>query len=264
MSFRWLGVAGVELKTDDFTIIIDPSFTRPWFGMFVWLRARPKTDLIHEHIPQADAILVTHGHYDHLLDVPEAARLTGAPVYGSANIVNICRAVGLPEFQLHLVSVGDTFTLGPAQIDVTVSSHIHTPADFLINKPLPRRLRYPLRLSDYRMDQNLGYRITLGGQRFLFGKQPLPADIWFTMPYDPAQDIAEKNKTVGARRIVPIHWDDFFRPLHWQRRPAWRPVDLHAPYPRRMHLEQIQQELEAFNPGVEVLMPELFKDYPLE
>lgn len=136
-TFRWLGVAGVEITDGEFTVVVDPSFTRPWFGMFLWLRARPKPELVRKYVPKADAILVTHGHYDHLLDVPDAARFTGARVYGSSNIVRICRAAGVPASQLEEVSPGEDFINGAVHVDVTTSQHIHTPADFLINRPLP-------------------------------------------------------------------------------------------------------------------------------
>ncbi len=254
----------VEITYGEFTVVVDPSFTRPWFGMLLWLRTRPKVELIRQYVPKADAILVTHGHYDHLLDVPDAARHTGARVYGSSNIIRICQAAGVPASQLEEVSPGEDFITGPAHVDVTTSRHVHTPADLLINKPLPRRMRYPFRLSDYHMDVNLGYRISLGGQRFLFGQQPLPADTWFIMPYETPQEIAEKNKMVGAQRIVLIHWDDFFRPLAWAQRPAWQPVSLSTPLPRRMPLEDICRELEQLNPGVEVLMPEIFHQYSVD
>lgn len=125
-------------------------------------------------------------------------------------------------------------------------------------------MRYPFRLSDYRMDINMGFRVSFGGQRFLFGQQPLPADTWFIMPYEKAHAIAEKNKIIGAKKIVLIHWDDFFRPLAWAQRPGWQPVNLHYLLPRNMNLGKICSELEHHNPGVEVVMPELFKEYHSE
>ena len=80
ITLRWLGVAGIELGCPGRRIVFDPYFTRiPLRDMF-FARVRSNPDLVKRHLPAADAIFITHSHFDHLLDASEAARQTGAGV----------------------------------------------------------------------------------------------------------------------------------------------------------------------------------------
>src|SRR5258708_40356377 len=83
VGMRWLGVAGTELSGDGRTLLIDPFVSRPparrlWAG-----RVAPDGALVAEKVPQGDVVLVTHAHWDHIMDVPEVARPPRPPAYGS-------------------------------------------------------------------------------------------------------------------------------------------------------------------------------------
>jgi len=60
VSFRWLGVAGIEVCTCDQVLTIDPFFTRPRFLRMWFGRVEPDHALISEQLPHCDAILITH------------------------------------------------------------------------------------------------------------------------------------------------------------------------------------------------------------
>ena len=102
VRFRWLGVAGIELLSSeelmaDESLLIDPFFTRPpiwrlWFG-----RVAPNPARIPASLPRCDHILVSHAHYDHLLDVPVIARRTLARVYGSANTCALLQSLRITQ-----------------------------------------------------------------------------------------------------------------------------------------------------------------------
>jgi len=48
------------------------------------------TTLIDQHVNKADQILIGHGHWDHMADVPYIAKKTGAMVIGSESHANSC------------------------------------------------------------------------------------------------------------------------------------------------------------------------------
>ena len=82
-----------------------------------------KETLINEIINKTDHILITHAHYDHLLDVPVIARQTGAQVFGSANVCSLLQVLQVPSAQLHELHAFDEIELPYAHARVIPASH---------------------------------------------------------------------------------------------------------------------------------------------
>src|SRR5438309_3563155 len=83
IRITYLGVNGYQFEADGHALLVDPYFTRARF----WTAAAnqpiasdpAKVRLGLEHVrPRVDAVLVTHAHFDHLLDVPTIMHTTGA------------------------------------------------------------------------------------------------------------------------------------------------------------------------------------------
>lgn len=105
----WWGHAAFVLRTPGGAVIaIDPWLTNP---------KAPKD------IPQPealDAILVTHGHFDHVGETKALAQKTGAKVYGSFELVSL---LGLPEAQGVGANPGGTFKVKDATIHLVEAVH---------------------------------------------------------------------------------------------------------------------------------------------
>jgi glyoxylase-like metal-dependent hydrolase (beta-lactamase superfamily II) len=86
-----------------------------------------------------EAILVTHGHFDHVEGVAGLAEATGAKVYCSAAVIGVlkgdqgCSASGLPVPALnesHLTVIADTSAIQVGTLAVSViETPGHTPGD---------------------------------------------------------------------------------------------------------------------------------------
>jgi hypothetical protein len=226
LSFRWLGVQGIELRCGEQSLAIDPFFTRPPLRAFLLLsHVTPDEEQARQMLPACNFILITHSHYDHVMDVPGLALHTRAKVFGSPNTGRILSIYGVPPDQYQVVKAGQRLSLGPFEVEVLAGLHVRLPVDRLINGAVNPRLRPPLRLVDYRMDYPLGYSIEVQGVRILFCPgEPRPADILFTgVDWKPDfyYDLLADCKPA---LFVPLHWDDFFRPIAEPARELKRPV----------------------------------------
>lgn len=112
-EIQWLGQATTRITTPGGkVIVIDP-----------WVTSNPKTPeqlKSLEAMGKVDLILVTHGHFDHFADAPALAKLTNAPVYGPAGLMQSAAALGiLPASQAVRFGKGGTVTPIGADIKIT-------------------------------------------------------------------------------------------------------------------------------------------------
>ena len=97
IRFRWLGTGGIELVVNDQVLLIDPYFTRFPLRKLVLGRVRPNRALIGDTIKHSDYVLLSHAHFDHLMDVPDMVRNTGAVAIGSPNSCRLCSSNPIEE-----------------------------------------------------------------------------------------------------------------------------------------------------------------------
>lgn len=267
-TFRWLGVAGIELRLDGRVLAVDPFFTRcePWR---VVARVEPDRPLIGRALPTCDYVLVSHAHWDHMMDVPEVVRVTGALALGSPNTCRLLGACGVAPDRIRPIAPGDRLALGPFTVDVLPAEHL----TFLGRPPLrgglPRRLRPPLRPYQYRMDADYSFLIEAAGLRILdwtsAGADGAPeADVLCMQPYLAPRQCAQLLEAVRPRVVVPVHWDDFTRPLSRPQRPVLDPRALRrGRLLQRVDLAEFQRSVQATLPRATVLLPEILEAYPL-
>lgn len=246
LTAAWFGTSAVLLSDGTHAVFVDPFFTRPP-GLLNLLRnaaiapdeARIAAWLRRAGVMRLDAVLVSHSHYDHAMDAGVVARLTGAPLLGSASTANVGRGAGLPETQLRAVASGERIALGPFTVTFVESRH----AGATGGRPtgdIEAPLTPPARVLDYRqggtfsilIEHPQGTVLHHGSAGFVPGVLKLRrADVVFlgiaVLP-DLDTYLAEVVDAVGARRVVPVHWDDFTRPLEQPLRPAPLFVDLDA------------------------------------
>jgi L-ascorbate metabolism protein UlaG (beta-lactamase superfamily) len=268
ICYRWLGVAGLEFTADGYSLLIDPFFTRPGkLALLSGKRVRPDAKLIAQHITSADAILVTHAHYDHLLDVPEVMHQTGARAYGTANTCDVLALHNISVEKVERIGSGDHLSLGPFEVDVFPAIHTRIPFQRLLNGPLEKRLlvrpHLPLRLMDYRMDTCLSFHIRTGDRAFLVGNHPVPADVLFIAPYNKGRPVDEAVKVINPRQVVLIHWDDFTRSIS---SPLLSMPVTPIQGPRagrrmlgRIDMEAVVKQMERKLPGARVIIPQLLQ-----
>jgi L-ascorbate metabolism protein UlaG (beta-lactamase superfamily) len=234
VSVTFLGVSTLLIDGGDGAVLTDGYFSRPGLLQvgtrpLVSSPARVAGCLERAGIDQVAAVACVHSHFDHALDAPTVARRTGADLVGGRSTVRIGLGHGLPAGRIRQVADGDEVDLGGFRATFVASRHC--PPDRFPGE-IRRPVRSAARASAYRCGEAwsilLRHRRTdrgllvqgsagfvpgaLAGQRadvaYLgvgqLGLRPVP---------EIEQYWAETVRTIGARRVVLIHWDDFFRPL---------------------------------------------------
>ncbi|MGP3979852.1 MBL fold metallo-hydrolase [Streptomyces sp. KR80] len=272
---RWLGNNGWEIRVGSgdqaATVLIDPWLTRFRTGTYTAKGADPATpirvdrELIDGHGLRADQILVTHGHYDHITDVPHLAATTGATVFGTESHVNLMLAMDAPAKQLSMVQGGEYLQFDGYTIEVLRSVHSmvgnHPQVPFPGTRPAAPPPR-PRTIADLVEGGSLAYRITagdltivnLGGANYseadLAGRH---ADVVMVQPGGNSVHayVPRLLRILGhPAYVLPTHWDDFDHPLGEPAR-DWgglaslkRAVHEASPKSRFVRLEH----LETFTP----------------
>ncbi len=239
VTLRWWGNNGWEIRLPGGKVVlIDPWLTRFRTGTYTPEGADPETRLevdkrlIDSYVDsgelRADHILVTHGHYDHLTDVPYLARKTGATVIGTETHLSLMKALGAPEGQLAVASGGENLAFDGYTIRVVRSLHSAVGPRAQVPFPGTRPLaesRVPTKIKHLVEGGTLSYEVSGGGVSVLnFGGSNyveselagLHPDV-LLMPVGGGKIVdyaARLLRTVGyPRYVVPTHWDDFDHPL---------------------------------------------------
>lgn len=84
MKITFYGHASLGIEVSDVTILVDPFIT-----------GNPKASHINIEELEADYIFVTHAHQDHILDVENIAKRTGAIVVSNFEIVSHFEKLGI-------------------------------------------------------------------------------------------------------------------------------------------------------------------------
>jgi len=134
LELTYFGTAGWRISDGRVVVLVDPYLSRLKYGGgghpdddrptfstddVAW----SDTTLIDSHITEADFILCTHSHFDHLGDVPYIARKTGAKVIGHETATTILRAYGIPEEQLYTVKGGEDYQFENFSVRVVPGLH---------------------------------------------------------------------------------------------------------------------------------------------
>lgn len=128
IKIQFVGVSTLVISDDSTTIMTDGFFSRfaSWdmlFGTIEPQKADIKWALDKLAMDKLDAILVVHSHFDHAMDAPEVAKLTGAPMYGSESTANIGRGWNLPENQIKVFQNRQPMQFGKFKVTPILSNH---------------------------------------------------------------------------------------------------------------------------------------------
>jgi L-ascorbate metabolism protein UlaG (beta-lactamase superfamily) len=193
VDIRWLGQSCFELKAGGTTVLTDPFLT-----------GNPKAAASADEV-EADVILLTHGHADHLGDTVDIAKRTGATVVAIVELANEIAGAGVEN--VLDPNYGGTVTFDWGWVKLVPAWHTavspngtpHMPAGLLIH--IGDRLVYHLGdtalFSDIKLIAQRGDKVDLA---------LVPIGGHYTMDRFDAVTAVE---LINPQQVIPCHYNTF-------------------------------------------------------
>ena len=213
----WLGHSAFRITSvTGKVIIIDPFLT-----------SNPRTPAKYKNLSalgKVDLILVTHGHRDHMFDLGELAKLTGAAVIANYELARSLVAAGILDVNKTVMGInmgGSIAPIGPG-IKVHMVPAVHTAMiDMSEINPEWKGARFfeGGAAVGYVIEFENGFKIYHSGDTDVFGDMALIGRMYkpdlalvciggyFTM--DPEGAALALREFIKPKQVIPMHYGTF-------------------------------------------------------
>ena len=193
MKFTYFGHSCFQVEAAGKKLLFDPFIT-----------PNDRAKAIDVEQIEADYILISHAHFDHLADAEVVAKRTGAPIISNWEIVSWFGAKGLTG---HPMNHGGAFSFPFVKVKYTIAHHSSSfpdgsyggnPGGFLVETS--EGAFY------YSGDTALTYDMKLLGEAVALRFAVLPVGDNFTMGAD---DAARAAEFLNVKEVIGVHYDTF-------------------------------------------------------
>lgn len=260
----WTGAAGLRFETGEQMILIDPYYTR--IGIFPTLFApiSPDPAAIARHIRETDkitAVIVSHTHSDHALDVPYIAARYDGELVGSASLDTLMRIYDLPA-RTTICHGGETVALSDiAKVTMIRSTHgLVAFGKVPFAGEISPVSTLPMKAKAYRVGTAFMPQLELDGTCFLhtgsanFIEDELnghTCDVLFlcVAGWQKRNGYPERiMELTQPKAIVLFHYDDFSRPHRHGARTRRMPF---------LDMPGLTQRIKSTSRDVDLIVPEI-------
>lgn len=214
-----------------------PSILKCLFGRLKTNKAVADKVIDDFKIDRLRAIFISHTHYDHVMDAPYFAKRCGADIYGSASTLNVARGGAVDEKRLHSFETSGQVEIGG--FNITVIPSVHSAARWYnddLGETVGAPLIQPAGMRAYKEGGSFDFLVRCQEKSILIRPSynciegqldGIKADVLFLGITGLAEDTEEGKRRffeetvdkVSPETAIPVHWDNFFRPLYSKAKP---------------------------------------------
>ncbi len=192
ITLTWYGHSAFRLDVGDDVVLIDPFLTDNAYAP------------VSAEEVDADYILITHGHGDHVGDAVSIAQRTGALVISNFEICNWLQAQGVDR--VHPQHIGGGYPHPFGYLKLTIAHHGSSlPDGSCGGNPAGLLLTTDDKTLYFAGDTGLFYTMRLIGEEGV-DLAVLPIGDNFTMGPD---DALRALQLIEPRTVIPVHYDTF-------------------------------------------------------
>lgn len=262
---RWFSVASLVIEDEKTRIFFDPMFTRAglqhWLALSDFRSDEPLvTKILKENgLNKIDALFASHSHFDHVIDAPIIAKLTGGVFYVDENSEIIAKAHKEPKIQIQRVENRRPIVIGDFKITPVLRTHSHIRSLGFSFLPGKVSQDFDFGFYDYKVGDTWFYLIEHPDGKILFdqGAEPFLDEAKKVVSQVDVliQGVAnrENDDTIikgyahafKPKVFLPSHFDNFFFPFD--------PVSI--PDLPGIRLKEVLDKMQKSYPEMEVIMP---------
>ena len=211
IKVQWLGQAAFKITTiSGKVIVIDP-----------WLRTNPKTPEAFRDpakLGKVDLVLVTHGHFDHIADAPEIARINDAPLWAPAGLSQSLAFLGISNKAMRMNKSGVVNPPIAPNIKVTLVRAEHS-SEYVWKKPATNKDEVAPggEPGGFIIEFENGFKLWHMGDTGVFGDMKLIAEMYkpdlVLMPIgggqfvmNPADAAFALKEMIKPKAVIPMHY----------------------------------------------------------
>lgn len=236
LKITYYGTTTLLFDDGETQLLFDCFFSRYSLLRTGMTKIKTNEKLINELFPGSSlknlkAIFTAHSHYDHAMDVGYISNKTQATVYGSVSTLNIARGAGVGEERLADFAEMKRYVIGKFIIEVIPSRHSEPKwYNDDLGEAIDKPLKQPAGFRTYKEGGAFDFLIHHGTKTFLIrpsystvegqwaGRRADYIFLGVTGMGDVSDEEKEKFYTENVTRlqpkvVIPVHHDDFFRPL---------------------------------------------------